>query len=147
MHCWGLGAKVLFFGTNQLQTFEDYRFLLAHLARLSRHENMRHDWRRRLRFVHSKADPKGNDLESFKDRLYEVISEEFYEDEDQTKEAFIFSAADPQALHSPMVINFDFPFMRFDPVANPGQLNRETYEAAFGGFIKDVEELLEIETN
>ena len=109
---------MLLFGVNQLQTFEDYKFLLAHMAHFARPGKVQHDWRRRIRFVHAKADPQGDDVASFKDRLYEVVAKEFYEDEESSTEPFNYSLDDPQAPHTPIVINFDFPYMRFDPVRN-----------------------------
>jgi hypothetical protein len=140
----GLGANVLLFGVNQPQTFEDYRFLLAHLAHMPIPTKLELDWRKRLRFVHAKADPQGDDIATFRDRLYEVISEEFYEAEDDSDEAFNYSIDDPQAPHAAFVINFDFPYMRFDPLQRPGQLKRETYQAAFASFVTDAAALLHL---
>lgn len=131
----GLGARILLFGVNQLQTFEDYRFLLAHLAHLPAPADGRRDWRRGLRFVHSKADPEGDDIASFRDRLYDVVSAEFYEEEQGDSESFVYSVDDPQAPHHPFVIHFDFPYLRFDPARNPEHLQRETYQAGFLEFL------------
>ncbi len=138
----GLGARVLLFGVNQLQTFEDYKFLLAHMAHFARPGKVLHDWRRRIRFVHAKADPQGDDVASFKDRLYEVVAKEFYEDEESSTEPFNYSLDDPQAPHTPIVINFDFPYMRFDPVRNSGQLKLETYQAGFAEFLQEMNTIL-----
>jgi hypothetical protein len=142
-----LGAAPLVFGVNQAQTFEDYRFLFAHLARLPHSTDPDRDWRRRFRLVHAKADPEGHDERSFKDKLYEVLSEEFYEveeDDEGGTNIFNFSLGDPNAPHTALSINFDFPYLRFDPVLNPRQLKRETYRAAFAEFLKTACELLNI---
>jgi hypothetical protein len=140
----GLGATTLVFGVNQTQTFDDYRYLFAHLARMPHSEEPQRDWRRRFRFVQAKADPKDGDTESFKDRLYEVLSEEFYEEEVDQPNPFNFSLDDPNAPHSAVAVNFDFPYMSFDPVYHPTQLKRETYRAAFAEFLTFTNRLLDI---
>jgi|SRR5215467_4395175 len=132
-----LGATTLIFGVDQTQTFEDFRYLFAHLARMPHSSAPDRDWRRRFRFVHAKADPQ-NAGEGFKDRLYEALSDEFYEDYATSAEegtAFNFSLDDLSAPHAAISINFDFPYMRFDPVLHPTQLRRETYRAAFAEFL------------
>jgi len=142
----GLGANTLVFGVKQTQTFEDLRFLFAHLARMPHPSDPETDWRRRFRFVHAKADPQDDSKESFKDKLYEVLSDEFYEEEKGGDESNVlnYSFDDPQALHAPLTINFDFPYMRFDPVLRPAQLKRETYRAAFSEFLIAACELLDL---
>lgn len=142
-----LGANTLIFGVNQAQTFEDLRFLFAHLARMPHPSDPELDWRRRFKFVEAKADPQDDkDKQLFEDKLYEVLSDEFYEEERSGDDSNIlnFSLDDPQALHSPLKINFDFPYMRFDPILHPGQLKRETYRAAFAEFLSATCELLEL---
>lgn len=143
----GLGANTLVFGVKQNQTFEDYRFLFAHLSRMPHPSDPELDWRRRFRFVHAKADPQ-DEGEPFKDRLYAVLADEFYEEERNAAEANVlnFSLDDPDAMHSPLTINFDFPYMRFDPVQRPLQLKRETYRAAFIEFLHGARELLGLPT-
>lgn len=139
----GLGANTLVFGVKQNQTFEDYRFLFAHLSRMPHSSDLELDWRRRFRFVHAKADPQ-DEGESFKDRLYTVLADEFYEEEKSADETNVlnFSLDDPEAMHAPLTINFDFPYMRFDPVQRPLQLKRETYRSAFLEFLQGARELL-----
>jgi len=143
-----LGATTMVFGVNQMQTFEDLRFLFAYLARMPHPLDPELDWRRRFKFVHAKADPQDDDgnEETFRDKLYEVLSEEFYEEEKIGDESgtLNFSFDDPQALHAPLTINFDFPFMRFDPVLRPTQLKRETYRAAFAEFLSAACDILEL---
>jgi hypothetical protein len=144
-----LGATTLVFGVNQAQTFDDLRFLFAHLARMPHSIEMERDWRRRFKFVHAKADPQedADSGETFEDKLYELLSAEFYEEEKDDNQANVlnFSFDDPQALHAAIRINFDFPYMRFDPVRYPSQMKRETYRAAFAEFLHATSELLELE--
>jgi len=104
------------------------------------------DWRRRFRFVNAKADPQDDSKDTFKDKLYEVLSDEFYEEEREADESNIlnYSFDDSQALHAPLVINFDFPYMRFDPVLRPAQLRQETYRAAFSEFLTAACEILDL---
>lgn len=143
-----LGATTLIFGVNQTQTFDDLRFLFAHFARMPHPATPELDWRRRFKFVHSKADPQeeGGTGETFKDKLYEVLADEFYEEEKDDEQINIlnYSLDDSEALHNPITINFDFPYMRFDPVARPTQLKRETYRAAFAEFLSSARELLDV---
>ncbi len=141
-----LGATTLIFGVDQTQTFEDFRYLFAHLARMPHSNAPDRDWRRRFRFVHAKADPQDTS-NGFKDRLYEVLSDEFYEDYATSAEevtAFNFSLDDPNAPHAAISINFDFPYMRFDPVLHSTQLRRETYRAAFAEFLSLAHGLLDL---
>jgi len=141
-----LGANTLIFGIKQTQTFEDLRFLFAHLARMPHPSDPELDWRRRFRFVNAKADPQDDSKDTFKDKLYEVLSDEFYEEEREADESNIlnYSFDDSQALHAPLVINFDFPYMRFDPVLRPAQLRQETYRAAFSEFLTAACEILDL---
>lgn len=143
-----LGATTLIFGVNQVQTFEDLRFLFSYLARLPHPADPEVDWRRRFRFIHAKADPEEEDAsgQTFEDRLYEVLADEFYEEERGGDETNIlnYSLDDPQALHASIKINFDFPYMRFDPILRPSQLKRETYRAGFSEFLNATRELLEL---
>ena len=140
----GLGATTLVFGVNQSQTFDDFRYLFAHLARMPHSDDPQLDWRRRFKFVQAKADPQAEDFENFKDRLYEVLSEQFYEEENDQPIPFNFSLDDLNAPHAAIAINFDFPYMRFDPVLQPAQLKRETYRAAFAEFLTFADRLLDI---
>jgi hypothetical protein len=52
----GLGADVLFFGIDTPQTWDGYRYFLAHLARFKPLTGV-DDWRFRLKMVHAKAAP------------------------------------------------------------------------------------------
>jgi MinD-like ATPase involved in chromosome partitioning or flagellar assembly len=136
----GLGANVLVFGVNQTQTFEDFSYLFAHLSRLPVPTDADKDWRRQFRFVEAKADPQ-TDGATFRERLYDVLADFFYE-ADEGDDPFTYSLDDEDGLHQAMRINFDFPYMRFDPVVNAAQLREDTYRAAFAAFLKDARAVL-----
>lgn len=134
-----LGATIMVFGVNQDQTFEGYRYLFAPLARLPHADDPDRDWRRRFRFVHSKASAEDEDgAERFRDSLYEVLSEEFYEDSED-EDAFTFSLDDDAAPHAPLAVYFDPVYMRFDPVRQPQLLRKEAFRAAFGEFLAEAQ--------
>lgn len=139
----GLGATILVFGVNQSQTFQDFSYLFAHLARLPHSDDPERDWRRQFRFVEAKADP-ADDGASFRENLHEVLSETFYE-EDEGDHSFTFSADDREAPHHALRINFDFPYMRFDPVRNAAHLKQETCRAGFAEFLSGTRKLLGLE--
>lgn len=75
-----------------------------------------------------------------------ILSDEFYEEERGSEDTNVlnYSLDNSEGLHVPLTINFDFPYMRFDPVARPTQLKRETYRAAFAEFLQGACDLLEL---
>ena len=107
-----LGArKLLLFGTNQRQTFQDYRFFLSHLVQhLGVPSDPEEDWRSYMTFVHSKAPSAGNGQDLFRDHLYDLCAETLYDvdDGDDSETSFNFSA-DETGVNVP----HDFDLHRF----------------------------------
>jgi cellulose biosynthesis protein BcsQ len=129
----GLGGNILLFCTDHPHTFEGYRYLMAHLATLPV-PNRNDDWRERIRFVHAMAAPTSEGRRKFDDKLYEVLSETFYEtDEDQS--VFNFSLDDENAPHKAWRIFFDGRFLGVDPIEDRSILEEDVYKATFGTFI------------
>lgn len=128
----GLGATNLFFATDHPHSYEGYRYLLSHLSMLP--VDSANDWRTRVQFVHAKAKASSDARELFNDRLYDVISDTFYE-EDDGGDVFNFSYDDKTAPHAPMRIFFSSEFIDADPVSNSSLLESDVYNASFGSFI------------
>lgn len=129
----GLGGDVLLFGVDQPQTFEDFSYILAHIATLP-HSPESLDWRDRLKVVHAKARPTSEALRKFKDRAYEVFADYFYEG-DVAEDSFVYSVDDDVAPHFAVPIYLDSNFAEFDPVGDAKFLETSVYKAAFGDFL------------
>lgn len=128
-----LGAHVALFGTDSPHTFEGFKYLLAHLSTLP--VNRDQDWREQVFFVQSKADVRTSKREMFDDKLYEVLSENFYE-KDDGESVFNYSFDDAQAPHKPCRIFFDPVYMDVDPLDDPLVMEELAYRSAFGDFIE-----------
>jgi cellulose biosynthesis protein BcsQ len=137
----GIGADVLMFAENTPQSFDGYRFLLAHLRGLP--ASPEDDWRLRLKMVHAKAQPNSSRL--FNDRAFQLFSEFLYEEEG-TDEAFNFDIDDPDAPHVPWVIADDSNYRHFDPLAARDQLSERVYEATFGNLLVGIANRIAVDT-
>lgn len=140
----GLGADVLLFGVDTPQTFEGYRYLLAHLAQLVTYSPA-DEWRWRLRTVHAKADASPEHLDSFRYRAFEIFSETLYDElieEASSSEAFSFDAHDEAAPHYAWPILNSDTFRHFNPLEDHTQLTDSVYAAAFGSFLTQARDLL-----
>jgi CO dehydrogenase nickel-insertion accessory protein CooC1 len=141
----GLGADVLFFGVDTPQTWDGYRYFLAHLARF-KPEDRDDDWRFRLKMVHAKAlnDPKA--LAHFRDNSFELFAEHLYDEINESEEAgggsFGFDVDDPTAPHFAWPIMMDPKFYEFDPVAHPEQILPDDYQTSFGEFVSNLADRL-----
>lgn len=135
-----LGGSVALFGTNHPHTFEGYRYLMAHLATLAI-ADPKDDWRQRIHFVHSKASVSKEQRREFDDRLYELLSETFYE-ADEGDDVFTFSLDDEQAPHRAWRIFFDGRFADMDPIADRSLIEEDVYKAAFGDFLASAVEAI-----
>jgi CO dehydrogenase nickel-insertion accessory protein CooC1 len=142
----GLGADVLFFGVDTPQTWDGYRYFLAHLARF-KPSNGDSDWRFRLKMVHAKASHDENALAKFRDSSFELFAEHLYDEIDESKgneTPFGFDVDDPTAPHFAWPIMMDGEFYEFDPIEHPTQLSPQVYEKCFGVFISNLAERLEL---
>lgn len=134
----GLGADILFFGVDTPQTWDGYRYFLAHLARFKPTSGVE-DWRFRLKMVHAKAQRNEQALASFRDNAFELFAEHLYDelkdDEMGKQETFGFDLDDSTAPHFGWPIYVDDSYYEFDPVTYHHQLSPERYDASFGRFI------------
>lgn len=141
----GLGALVLLFGTAQKQTIVGYRALFAGLNLLATRAVERGDslnWRYLFKPVYAKAglDPSVNARHL--DDLYDLFSENLYDEDDERDDSMSYRADDPDAPHSPLVILFDPRFVDFDPMRNQDHLTLPFYEQTFRPFLKALDRAL-----
>jgi cellulose biosynthesis protein BcsQ len=129
-----LGGTILLFATDHPHTFEGYRYLMAHLATLPVPSDV-DDWRRRIHFVHSMSSASPKDQENFNDKLFDLLAETFYE-EDQDDEVFTFSLNEEDAPHRAWRIFFDGQFQGLDPLKDPQVLEQRIHKAVFGDFLE-----------
>ena len=141
----GLGADVLFFGIDTPQTWDGYRYFLAHLAQFKPRSGD-DDWRFRLKMVHAKASNDKKALAEFRDNSFELFAEHLYDEIDESNKdvetLFGFDVDDPTAPHFAWPIFMDERFYEFDPVTRPEQLSPGEYQKGFGVFILNLAERL-----
>lgn len=143
----GLGADVLFFGVDTPQTWEGYRYFLAHLARFKPEGNS-DDWRYRLKMVHAKASKEPSMLSRYRDNAFELFAEHLYDelgDNDELDSGFGFDLNDQTAPHYAWPIFVDTHYFEFDPVSQAKQLNSRIYQDSFGAFVSSLAERLEFQ--
>ncbi len=128
-----LDAHVLLFGTAQHQTFEDYRFLFAHLKSLGR-PGEGTPWTN-LTPVLAKAGNDGRQLVRAQADMYELFATYIYEEADATSEAYNFDESAPDAPHRFVPIAFESTFATFDPVMSGSHLTEQFYRATFAPFL------------
>lgn len=133
-----LDAEVLIFGTDQRQTIQDLRFLLAHLAALTGAVHSA-QWAR-LKMVHAKA-VQAASIKSFRDELWNLFSTCLYVETLELEE-FNFDADEPEGPHYPLVIPLDSTFADWDPVSDPDKLVESFYARTFEKLISYVDDLL-----
>lgn len=149
-----LGAEVLFFGTDQPQTFRGYAFILAHLVSISDFSIMttEMDWRRRLTFVQAKSSASSGKRASFREQLYELCAEQLYEREGLESKGQVVSANFAPAPdetgvgipHDATYIQFDPDYDAFNPIGDRTQLDAEVYRGPFGAFLERAWQLLDL---
>ncbi|OFW27626.1 MAG: hypothetical protein A3H27_02450 [Acidobacteria bacterium RIFCSPLOWO2_02_FULL_59_13] len=143
----GLGADILLFGVDQLQTLIGYRFLLSQLAQFPVHDT-EHDWRYRLCMVQAKAENE-KAMADYRAHTFELFDDIFYSSEtrpetDILDQGFRFSIDDQDAPHFPIPIFEDERYRLFDPIRDRAQLVRDRYEKSFKPFIRFCMERLQL---
>jgi len=135
----GLGADVLLFGVDQLQTEIGYNVLLSHLAQFPV-LNTDSDWRYRLRMVQAKSEPDDAALARYRMKMYDLFERTFYSREpisgsDIIDADFRFSIDDGDGPHFPIPIFEDERYRLFDPAQDRTQLTRDLYGMSFSPFV------------
>jgi len=144
----GLGADVLLFGVNQIQTIIGFKVLLAQLAQFPRPQ-LEDDWRYRLRMIQAKALPDESSLLIYRSQMFDLFDAAFYQKEtvktgDLLAAGFRFSIDDKDAPHFPIPIFEDERYRLFDPVRDKSQLLKSFYDKGFGQFIEFAIERLQV---
>ncbi len=133
----GLGADILLFGVDTPQTFQGYRYLLAHLRRFVPREREADDFRLRLRMVHAKASPSREKQAAFRDRSYQLFVELYDATEPGVVDdvAVNFDLDDTAAPHYAWPILDDATYREFDPLQQPELLGEPLYARTFESFL------------
>ena len=141
----GLGADVLFFGVDMPQTWEGYRFFLAHLARFKPREGGE-DWRYRLKMIHAKAPADPYSWARYRDHAFDLFAEHLYDEVDEAgrsaETAFGFDIDDHAAPHYAWRVMVDPTYDAFDPVERREQLTEPIYSRTFGTFVDNLADRL-----
>ena len=143
----GLGADILLFGVDQLQTIIGYRILLSQFAQFPV-PDPESDWRYRLCMVQAKAENE-KAVAIYRTRTFELFDDIFYSSEaasavDIVDQGFRFSIDDRDAPHFPIPIFEDERYRQFDPIRDRTQLNRDIYEKGFQPFVRFCMERLQL---
>jgi hypothetical protein len=113
----GLGARVLIFGIDTSQTFEDFGLLFAAFAQALDPAVAIEDIRRGFKMVHAKAPRDEKDRRPFRERCWQIWSDYLYDDVDLAEElsgkALVFDLGDEEAPHYPLEIIGDESYARF----------------------------------
>ncbi|WNB74518.1 KGGVGR-motif variant AAA ATPase [Methylomonas koyamae] len=162
----GLGAEVFLFGRDELQTFQGFKVLLAHLARFVDPHKPRPEWLSRLTIVQGQAPQETEKRAAFADRCQTIISEvglgldqasnqpaitptDSFTDipwnDDISDEEVL--PADDYKIRGPVAVLDDPRFRGFDPLVRRDLLSEQLYQSSFGALLEQVDNcfLLEME--
>ena len=138
----GLGARALLFGTDTSQTFDDFTLLLKAFAQAFDPAVSGEDLRAAFKMVHAKAPRDEKDRRLFREKSWEIWSDNLYDDVDPTAElqgnVFVFDLGDEDAPHYPLEIIGDESYARFNPRTETYPLSAEAYGPVFGNFLAGV---------
>lgn len=136
-----LGAKVLMFARDDVQTWQGYGHLFSHLRTGSTITwQGDDDLRWRLKMVAAQLALEERAREQYLDRSYETWIE-LYDEELAAgdTEAFSYARDDEQAPHFPMIITFDTRVRGFDFSAEDKLPAWDLVVATYGAFLKGAE--------
>ncbi|MCJ2065050.1 ParA family protein [Methylobacterium sp. J-088] len=153
----GLGAEILFFGTDQPQTFRGYRYILSHLVETAgfSQSDAIEDWREKITFVQSKASPSAIARGQFKERLYSMCAELIYESESLNPQGMVeFGAFNPApdaigpgVPHDAIYVDHHPAYEAFDPLSDRATLDADVYRGPFGPFVERCWAILDLESD
>jgi hypothetical protein len=149
----GLGAKVLFFGLDQPQTFAGYELLFSHLATLPIDPN--DDWRSRLQFIQAKAPESEALRETFSQNMrglmqkhlwssvplavkqpnIEPLKDTFEVEWAENTQPEIVTVSDDDMPEPIMAILDDARFSSFNPLTDRDSLKERVYSSTFGDLL------------
>lgn len=153
----GIGAEIFLFGLDEPQTFQGFKFLFAHLARLQQGEQP-YEWAERLTVVQGKAPVDTEEREEFTSRIKELLQEvalmkgpgtcpspriaepgELAWD-DSLDDADVLPGE--WALPEPLAVLGDARFEHFNPTRRRDLLSEALYRQTFGELLERIESSL-----
>lgn len=143
----GLGAQTLLFGVDTPQTFDDYALLFGGLAQALSPDTSGYDLRTGFKMVHGKAPRDVGERQSFRERSWNLWSEQLYDDDvspDAEIGSMVFDLTDETAPHFPLEIVGDDSYARFNPRSETYSLSSRAYEPIFGDFLSGLRLMLEL---
>lgn len=158
----GLGAEVLMFGLDELQTFQGYSILLAHLARFSREPgNEFPEWLERITMVQGKASSNVDERAGFADKCRAMFRDVGFGVPTSVAAGVSLPAApfkdvpwrddtevsdsellldEQQRLPEISVILEDERFRHFEPIRRRDLLAEQIYRSSYGTFLDKMSE-------
>jgi cellulose biosynthesis protein BcsQ len=153
----GLGAEVYIFGRDEMQTFQGFRVLLAHLSRFVDPAKPSPEWLSRLTLVQGQAPQEVDKRLTFADKCQSIISEvglgpkqvanlqtssstdSFanipWNDDIPDEEVL---PADDFRIRGPVAVLDDPRFRGFDPLIRRDLLSEQLYQSSFGPLLEQV---------
>jgi hypothetical protein len=142
----GLGARVLLFGVDTTQTFDDFALMFDALRNAFDPELKGEDLRNAFKMVHGKAPRDDKDLQRFRERSWDVWINYLYDEVDPSSEVskkiFTFDLGDEDAPHYPLEITGDESYSRFDLRTETYAIDADAYMPIFGRFLHGIHVLL-----
>jgi len=161
-----LQAEVFFFAVDVPATWEGYRYLFAHLARLASLDGVSsvgEDWRQRFHMVQARSGMREVDKRRFASSAYSVWVDTLYDElpprpkkgereelepeitEDAGGWAFTFDEQDPEGPHWPLAILRSEHFEAFNPMEQLADVGEHAIREAFGEFFEGLEAALSVQ--
>jgi cellulose biosynthesis protein BcsQ len=153
----GLGAEVFLFGRDELQTFQGFRVLLAHLARFVDNKKQKPEWLSRLTLVQGQAPQELTKRQHFQDKCNAIIVDSGLGSNDISKEEALGQISSfsnipwddeiPDAevlpnedsrIQGPVAILDDSRFRGFDPLLKRDLLSEKIYQSTFGQLLEQI---------
>ena len=148
----GLGGEVLFFASDEPQTYPAYAALFAHLARLAPPDQPVPEWVERLTVVQAKAPVTPDAREAFAGRWRELVARHLVLPADAgpgtsldatAGDEYVWddTASDDEvlprelSLFAPLTVLFDDRFRGFEPLARRDQVSEAVYGSTFSSLI------------
>jgi hypothetical protein len=158
----GLGAEVLLFGLDELQTFQGYSIMFSHLARFVPSGAELPEWAERLTMVQAKAPAAADERSAFADRCRELFAaaglgpSRDAESIDQSAPPtnsfddlqWNDELSDEEVLPQfnerlePVAVLHDNRFQRFNPLERRDLLSESLYRATFGGLLDRINDII-----
>lgn len=149
-----LQAEVFFFAVDVPATWEGYRYLFAHLARLASVDGAPAeggDWRQHFHMVQARSGMREVDKRRFASSAYSVWVDTLYDElapqmvDGDGDWAFTFDEQDPEGPHWPLAILRSEHFEAFNPMEQLADVGEHAIREAFGEFFEGLEATLSMQ--